>query len=82
MTEPIMCECGAVLVEGITDAGVIPVGGGDVIPFRRDTDYVLCEQCLRTYNVRDLIARAKDLEVISHLERMAEGADEPPPAAG
>jgi hypothetical protein len=51
---------------------VRPVGGGDIIPFRRTTDYVMCAECLRTYNVRALMAQAEGAEIIGSLEQLAE----------
>jgi hypothetical protein len=72
----ISCICGAPLVEEVTDRGVRPVGGGPFIPFRRTTDYVMCATCLRTYDVRSLIARAETAEVIESLEQLAGSEDE------
>ena len=78
MAGRIMCICGAPLVEEVTDRGVYPVGGGPFIPFHRPTDYVMCDSCLRTYDVRSLIARAESAEIIESLEHLAEsvGPDE------
>lgn len=72
MNERVLCTCGAVLVEDVTAAGVKPVGSDELIIFRRTTDYVMCAACLKTYGVRDLIARVREREVIDRLERMAE----------
>jgi hypothetical protein len=68
----ILCRCGAPLVEEVTDRGVRPVGGGEFIPFMRTTDYVMCAECLRTYNVRALMAQAEGAEVIESLEQLAD----------
>jgi hypothetical protein len=72
MTERILCTCGGVLVEEVTAEGVRPVGGDEVIPFRRSTDYVVCPACFTSYDVRSLIARATGEDAIEHLQRMAE----------
>lgn len=68
----ILCTCGEVLVEDVTDAGVKPVGGDAVVAFRRTTDYVMCLSCLQSFGVRSLIARVHERAVIEQLERMAE----------
>jgi len=75
MPARITCICGAALVEDVTDRGVYPVGGGPFIPFRRTTDYVMCDSCLRTYDVRSLMARAETAEVIESLEHLAESVE-------
>ncbi|MCA1830194.1 MAG: hypothetical protein ABR552_02885 [Actinomycetota bacterium] len=75
MSEEIFCECGVVLVDGVSDAGVRPIGSNEWLPFRRTTDYVMCERCLRSYGVRELLARTEDVAVISLLERMADRAE-------
>jgi hypothetical protein len=75
MAEPIACVCGAPLVAEVTERGVRPVGGGAFIPFKRTTDYVMCAECLRTYDVRSLMAQAETAEVIESLERLAENAE-------
>lgn len=71
MSEAINCSCGAVLVDGVTESGVQPVGSDTSIVFRRTTDYVMCASCLATYDVGSLIARAKDRETIERLENIA-----------
>jgi hypothetical protein len=76
VAEPIVCKCGAPLVEEVTERGVRPVGGGAFIPFQRTTDYVMCAACLRTYDVRSLMAQAETAEVIESLERLAENAED------
>ena len=76
MAGQIACICGAPLVEEVTDRGVRPVGGGALIPFRRTTDYVMCANCLRTYDVRSLMSRAETADVIESLESLARSADE------
>jgi hypothetical protein len=71
----IRCECGEVLVEEVTTQGVRPVGWDKVIPFRRNTDFVMCANCGRDYNVPAMIARVEDANVISLLEQLAEEAE-------
>jgi hypothetical protein len=78
MAGEILCRCGALLVEEVTERGVRPVGGGSFIPFRRTTDYVMCGECLRTYNVQSLIQQAETAEVIESLERLAELFEDEP----
>ena len=72
MGSAIMCRCGAVLVEDVTEEGVKPVGGTSIIPFRRTTDYVMCAECLRTYDVRSLMKQATSGEIIENLELLAD----------
>ena len=77
MAGQIACVCGALLVEEVTEHGVRPVGGGAFIPFQRATDYVMCAECLRTYDVRSLMKQAETAEIIESLERLAGNAEEP-----
>lgn len=81
MTGEIRCRCGATLVEEITDRGVRPLGGDSVIPFRRNTDFVVCQKCMRTYSIDDLIGIGRpdnDASVIEALERLINlESDEP-----
>jgi hypothetical protein len=77
MSSRIACVCGAALVEEVTERGVRPVGGGAFIPFQRTTDYVMCAECLRMYDVRSLMTQAETAEVIESLERLAESAEGP-----
>ncbi len=79
MASPISCICGARLVEEVTDRGIYPVGGGPLIPFRRTTDYVMCDSCFRTYNVRSLMERAETAETIESLEHLAERVEREEP---
>jgi hypothetical protein len=72
MESSILCVCGAVLVEDVTEEGVKPVGGASIIPFRRTTDYVMCTECLRSYDVRSLIAQATGREITENLEWLAD----------
>lgn len=50
---PLICRCGATLVEEITPQGVTPVGGRP-IAFRRTTDFIACDECHSVYRVSDL----------------------------
>lgn len=73
-----MCTCGAVLVEEINEDGVRLVGAEDFMTFRRTTDYIMCTECLESFGVRQLIAKARGSDVIDLLERMAARAAESP----
>lgn len=75
MAGEIYCECGAVLVAEVTQAGVRPPGTDEVIPFRRTTDYVLCGSCMMSYDAPSLITRAETQEIIDGLERLVEAMD-------
>jgi hypothetical protein len=77
MAGAIRCTCGAILVEEVTSAGVRPPGGDAVLPFRRTTDYVICSNCLLSFDVRSLIALAESREIIDELERLAANAQPP-----
>ena len=55
MGEPIWCDCGAVLVESISEEGVTPIGGEPIV-FRRDTDFVVCSNCHKVYKAKILLA--------------------------
>ncbi len=87
MAEPVLCQCGAVLVESVDDKGVTLIGG-EYIPFRRNTDYVVCPSCHSVYKVGELggdrdPAKGEtqtDDEIIERLERLATG-EGPPPAS-
>lgn len=54
MAGPVLCSCGEVLVEDLNERTVTPVGG-EPIPFRRKTDYIICPQCLKTFTVGELL---------------------------
>lgn len=71
MDERIHCSCGAALVDEVTERGVRPVGADQTIDFRRTTDFVICPECLRAYDVRSLIARAQNRETVERLEKIA-----------
>lgn len=85
MADPIPCQnCGAVLLEGVSDRGVKPVDAEAEIPFRRTTDYVVCSGCFATYSVRDIQRMGAgdplgEDDLIEHLERLAERADRSSP---
>lgn len=77
MSGPVLCRCGAVLVEETTERGVKPVGAAEPITFRRTTDYVICPECLSVYSVRALLAGSTPEEsFIEKLERLAEEGTE------
>jgi tRNA(Ile2) C34 agmatinyltransferase TiaS len=71
MAGAMTCMCGAKLVDEVTEEGVRPVGASELVRFSRKTDFVMCGACARTYDVRSLIARAVEADVIEALERMA-----------
>ena len=50
---PRCTECGALLASHLLPGGVVVVDGVEV-PFRRETDFVVCERCLATYRVVDV----------------------------
>ncbi len=82
MAGQIYCDCGALLVEAVTEAGVLPPGADAVIPFRRTTDYVVCATCMLAYDVRSLMLRTQSARVIDSLQLLADrqvanGSDEP-----
>lgn len=53
MPAPRCTECGSPLVARVLPGGAVALG--DVsIPFRRDTDFVLCELCLSTFRIEDV----------------------------
>ncbi|MGH2706517.1 MAG: hypothetical protein ACRDJ4_15950 [Actinomycetota bacterium] len=42
------CDCGQVLVQAVGEESLKTLGGEEV-PFRRRTDYLLCPVCLKLY---------------------------------
>jgi hypothetical protein len=51
---PVSCtECGAPLASRVLPDGVVTVGDLSV-PFRRETDFVVCERCLATFRIEDV----------------------------
>jgi hypothetical protein len=54
VVETLTCVCGQPLAEAVTDEGVV-LPGGELVPFRRTTDYVICHACLRMYRATDLV---------------------------
>jgi hypothetical protein len=54
VVETLTCVCGEPLAEAVTDRGVV-LPGGEQVPFRRNTDYVICSTCLRMYRATDLV---------------------------
>lgn len=54
MMKPVRCRrCGSVLASAVTDRTVVTTKGINV-PFRRETDYVSCPECMALYRVVDL----------------------------
>lgn len=50
---PRCTECGAPLSSRMLPDGVVVVGDIEV-PFRRETDFVVCQRCLATYRAEDV----------------------------
>jgi hypothetical protein len=88
MGGPILCDCGAVLLDAVSDEGVTPIGG-EPITFRRDTDYVVCASCHKVYKARSLLdgrslseslvdrttTTVQEEDEIASLERLLEDRD-------
>lgn len=75
MTGPVLCSCGAVLLQEAGEDTVTPLGG-QPIRFRRTTDYVICPECLSVYRAADLISgRSAEESFVEKLERMIEGEE-------
>jgi len=53
MLAPRCTECGSPLAARVLPEVVVTVGDLSV-PFRRETDFVLCERCLATYRIEDV----------------------------
>lgn len=71
MSGPLLCLCGEVLVEQIDERGFItPRRSSESIPFRRLSDHVICENCMRSYHARDLAKLATDPKVIEMLNEI------------
>jgi DNA-directed RNA polymerase subunit RPC12/RpoP len=52
--KPVRCRrCGSVLASAVTERTVVTTKGMNV-PFRRETDYVSCPECMALYRVVDL----------------------------
>jgi hypothetical protein len=47
------CDCGQLLLLAVDEATVV-LPSGEEIPFRRMTDYVSCDQCMRSFPVTEL----------------------------
>lgn len=82
MAGPVHCECGAVLLEDVDDNGVTLVGSAERIRFRRTTDHVVCEKCMRSYAIRDLGSRVTDTGVLEQLDRLVTLIDRRDPDRG
>jgi hypothetical protein len=51
------CDCGQLLLLAVEDNTVV-LPSGEKIPFRRTTDYVSCDQCLRSFPIAELRKRS------------------------
>jgi hypothetical protein len=77
---PVLCRCGAVLLEDLSDSGVTPAGSDEAVRFRRTTDYVICSECQSVYRIDALRGGASVEEsLVDKLEKLVE---EPPDSAG
>lgn len=80
MSGPVLCRCGAVLLEDLSDSSVTPAGSDESVRFRRATDYVICSTCHSVYRIEALRNGASVEEsLVDKLEKLAE---EPPDSAG
>lgn len=57
----IKCDCGQLLLLAVDDFSIV-LPSGETVPFRRSTDYVSCDACLRTFPIADLRKGAGDAE--------------------
>jgi hypothetical protein len=51
------CDCGQLLLLAV-DENTVVLPSGEEIPFRRTTDYVSCDQCLRSFPIAELRKRS------------------------
>ena len=82
---PLVCRCGATLLDDVSPEGVTPVGGAP-IAFRRTTDFVACDSCHSVYRISD-IQEGRPLDdaalgiqepgesLVESLERLLDGED-------
>lgn len=82
MAGPVRCECGAILLQDVDDNGVTLVGSAERIRFRRTTDHVVCEKCMRSYAIRDLSARESDSDIAAQLDRLIMRIERQDPGPG
>jgi len=52
----IKCDCGQLLPPAVEDTSIV-LPSGETVPFRRSTDYVSCDACLRTFPIAELRQR-------------------------
>lgn len=71
MVEALTCVCGEALAKEVTSKGVV-LPGGELVPFRRQTDYVICPECFRMYRATDL--QEGRVEPVGDPETPPEGA--------
>jgi hypothetical protein len=74
VVEALICVCGEPLAESVNERGVV-LPGGELVPFRRTTDYVICSSCLRMYRATDLVEGR--VEPLGEGERGEEDTTEP-----
>ena len=55
----IKCDCGQLLLLAVEDSSIV-LPSGETVPFRRSTDYVSCDGCLRTFPIAELRKGAGD----------------------
>ena len=53
LDRPPCAVCGAPLVEAVTGDAIVTFDG-QRIPFKRHTDFVMCQECQAMYRVEDL----------------------------
>jgi hypothetical protein len=54
----IKCDCGQLLLLAVEDTSIV-LPSGEAVPFRRSTDYVSCDACLRTFPIAELRQRTR-----------------------
>ncbi|HEY8201059.1 MAG TPA: hypothetical protein VII47_06875 [Actinomycetota bacterium] len=54
----IKCDCGQLLLLAVEDNSIV-LPSGETVPFRRSTDYVSCDACLRTFPIAELRQRTR-----------------------
>jgi hypothetical protein len=54
----IKCDCGQLLLLAVEDATIV-LPSGETLTFRRSTDYVSCDACLRSFPMAELRHRTR-----------------------
>jgi hypothetical protein len=92
MEQFMQCDCGQVLVQAVGEESLKTLGGEEV-PFRRRTDYLLCPVCLKLYPCDELrrlygddvpcgdVSIVREEEAAGELSRLAGVRDGAAPAA-